>query len=105
MSSIDDQGATLAPQYVRQFRPNYPMGWTDRLSAMNFLHVSVMTPGYVPKMAFIDRKGILQFQVFGEAPYFRDAERDRNMRATLDGLLRDEARTQRPKSKRSAASR
>lgn len=103
MAAIDDSGATAAPNFVRQFQPNYPMGWTDRSAALSFLHVSVMTPGYVPKMAFIDRKGILRFQVFGEDPYFGEASRDKNIRATLEGMVGDETKGQRTKSKRPPA--
>ena len=78
--------AGLIPDYLRQFQPNHPVGYLDNNAAMAYLQVPIMMPGYVPKMVFIDRAGMIRFQYTGEDAYFQD--QGKNIRATLEEMLK-----------------
>ena len=77
------------PLSVRSFAAQYgvmfPVGFNDHATVLTFLQAPIIQPGYVPKMAFIDRKGVIQAQYQGENPFFQD--QDKNVRAQLDKLL------------------
>jgi hypothetical protein len=82
---MDDNGASVVPMYVQRFRPNHPVGWQDRGAILTFLEVPIIVPGYVPKMAFIDRQGIIREQHQGEDPFFKDQRT--SIKGALDRLL------------------
>jgi len=86
MSAMDEPAKSTLPNFIKQFQPAFPMGWNDGAAVLTFLGVSVMTPGYVPKIAFIDRQGIIRHQYFGEDPFFKTQEK--SVRDTLDAMLK-----------------
>lgn len=88
MCAFDDNAAIGVPGFISAYRPTYPMGWNDRTLALGFMDISVMTPGYVPKIVFIDAKGVIREQHEGGDPYFQDEVK--SIRASLDGLLKPE---------------
>jgi peroxiredoxin len=98
MSAMDQPAREALPNFIRQFQPAYPMGWNEGSAVLTFLGVSVMTPGYVPKMVFIDRQGIIRQQVYGEDPFFKT--QDQSVRTTLDALLKAPATATRAKTKK-----
>lgn len=89
MSAMDEKAAQVLPMYIQRFRPAYPVGWNDRPDVLNFLQIPIMVPGYVPKMAFIDRQGVIQSQYGGEQPFFKDTRA--SVRTELDKLLKPAA--------------
>jgi len=93
MSAMDEPAKAVLPAYVQRLQPAYPTGWNDGSEVLTFLGVSVMTPGYVPKIAFIDRKGIIREQHFGEDPYFKTQEA--SVRQSLEQLLKPAGRSTR----------
>jgi hypothetical protein len=97
-SSIDPNAPAILPEFVQKFQPPFPVGFVDRTVAQNYLQVSVMVPFYVPKMAFIDPKGVIQFESEQQKDYF--AEMDKNIRATLDRLLKPSPATSRTHRKK-----
>lgn len=86
--AFNEGAANLIPNYVRQYQPNHPVGSANNFTALNYLQTSVMTPGYVPKMVFIDRSWMIRVQHSGEDPFFSAGNEEKNIRATLDGLLK-----------------
>lgn len=90
--SAFEEGAKLAtPKFIAMYRPNYPMGWNPYSDALGFLQIPVVTPGYVPKMVFIDRQGVIRAQYQGQDAIFKGDE-EKNIRAELDKLLKPPAR-------------
>jgi hypothetical protein len=87
MSAFEPDAQKALPGFVSMYRPNYPMGWNPYAEALGFLQIPVVTPGYVPKMVFIDRKGIIQSQYSGQDPFFK-AEEEKHIRAELDKMLK-----------------
>lgn len=93
MSAMNDNSKTELPQFIAQFHPAYPIGWNDGAEVMTFMGGSIMTPGYVPKIVFIDRRGIIREQHAGEDPFFQSPEA--GTRTTLDQMLKPRTRAAR----------
>ena len=84
--AFNDNAQALVPDFIKQFQPVFPVGWEDRVHALSFLGISILNQGYVPKIVFIDRAGMIQKQYDGQDPFFQDG--DKNTRAALDELLK-----------------
>ncbi len=91
MAAMDEKAPALVPAYIQRFQPAYPMGWAPHQDALAFMQVSLVAPGYVPKVAFIDRNGVIRSQYGGEEPFFKNAAA--SFRAELDRLLKEPAGT------------
>ena len=90
-TAINQGAAQLVPAFIQQYKNNFPTGYSDWNMVMEFLQISIMSPGYLPKMVFIDRKGVIQSQYAGENPFFADQDQDKNVRAELDKMLQASA--------------
>ncbi len=85
---MEPAGATV-PRFIQRFQPTFPVGYNAPADVLNYLQVPVVTPGYVPKMVFIDRAGVIREEHGAGStvdPYFeKPAE---TIRATLEQLLK-----------------
>jgi AhpC/TSA family len=83
----DDAKQTMA-EFLQQFQPPFPVGWTSRATAMAYLQRSILDtrPLYVPHMVFLDRRGIIQADYPGESDFMKDPAT--NIRAELEKLLK-----------------
>lgn len=63
-----EDGAIVVPGFIERFKPGFPVGWTSTEKAFKFLQLSLMTPGTVPKLVFIDKKGMIRAQYDGSDP-------------------------------------
>lgn len=63
-----EDGPIVVPPFIERFKPGFPVGWTSMDKAFKFLQLSLMTPGTVPKLVFIDKKGLIRAQYDGSAP-------------------------------------
>jgi len=92
--AFDDGAEKALPGFLQQFRPAFPLGWDKHADVMGFLQISILSPGFVPKVAFIDRGGTIrkQFQHQDRVDeFFNDP--DKSTRATLDEILKAPATT------------
>lgn len=84
--AFNDDAKLLVPSFIAQFRPPFPVGWSDRMAVMSYLQYTVFNPMmYVPHMVFLDRRGIIRGDFPGEDAFFR--EPDANIRKELEKLL------------------
>lgn len=60
------------PDFVRQFRPEFPMGWSMREAVEKFLEHSPMFQLYVPIVVAIDRSGTIREQHTGDGAFFEN---------------------------------
>ena len=83
----DDAKQTMA-EFLQQFQPPFPVGWTNRAAAMAYLQRTILDtrPLYVPHMVFLDRRGIIQADYPGESDFMKDPAT--NIRAELEKLLK-----------------
>lgn len=63
-----EDGPIVVPTFIERFKPGFPVGWTSMEKAFKFLQISLMSPGTVPKLLFIDRKGMIRAQYDGGDP-------------------------------------
>ncbi|MBY0507120.1 MAG: TlpA family protein disulfide reductase [Bryobacteraceae bacterium] len=63
-----EDGPIVVPTFIDRFKPGFPVGWTTIEKAFKFLQVSLMNPGTVPKLVFIDKKGMVRAQYDGGDP-------------------------------------
>lgn len=77
-----EQLANFREKYVKGF----PVGYSDEATVFTWLGVPVDQGGFVPIVAFVDRKGTIQGQYMGDDNFFQDP--DVNMRHKLDRMLR-----------------
>jgi len=82
---MEDNGAAVVPPFVQRFQPAFPVGYADRAAILTYMEVPIIAPGWVPKMVFVDRKGIIRAQYGGEDPFFKEPRG--SIRAKLDELL------------------
>jgi peroxiredoxin len=87
---FDEGAANTVGQFNEMYVKNaFPLGWDDRASVFEFLHLSVMQQVFVPILTFIDRKGMVRQQYIGDETYLKDP--DKNVRLSLDELLKPAA--------------
>jgi thiol-disulfide isomerase/thioredoxin len=74
------------PDFVKQYRPEYPMGWSSREPVLQYLEHSPMIELYVPIVVGIDRGFTIREQSTGDANFFQNEEANlRKLIATLTG--------------------
>ena len=79
---VNDQ---VVQEFANQFNPGFPVGYKDRASVLSFLHMSVLSPLYVPHLVFIDRHGTIRNDVPGESPFMQNPAV--NIRTELNKLV------------------
>jgi thiol-disulfide isomerase/thioredoxin len=86
--AFNDDAVQTLPEFLKQFNPQFPVGFGTRASVMSYLQISLLDsrPLYVPHMVFIDRAGMIRGDYPGEAPFFQDP--DGNVRKELDKMLK-----------------
>lgn len=85
--AFNDNAPMLVPQFVQQFRANFPVGYSDRGRVHAYMQQSIMAPGYVPFLMFIDRNWNIRAQFTGEQDFFRNEEK--NVRQMVETLLKE----------------
>ena len=58
----NDMASMLVPDFIRDFKVNYPVGFANRDDVLTYLGFSIMDRTVVPQLVWIDRKGIVQSQ-------------------------------------------
>lgn len=87
----EDAPGDLA-NFQRQFRPAFPIGYSDRGAVLAFLQIPMLDPRplYVPHLVFLDRKGMIRGDIAGESAFMRQFET--NIPAELEKLLQPPAK-------------
>jgi thiol-disulfide isomerase/thioredoxin len=90
-AAFNDMAKMLVPDFIKQFQPAFPVGWTGRMEVLGYLQHSAMEQMYVPIMVFIDRKGMIRQQHLGDDPFYQNQEK--NLRDAIEELLKEPAAT------------
>jgi hypothetical protein len=61
----DENAAVLVGPYASQHRLNFPFGYVDRAELMKLANVTPKDRPFVPIMMFVDAKGFVRVQMFG----------------------------------------
>jgi len=87
--AVNDMSKLLVGDYIRKYGLTYPVGYSLRSPMHVFLQQPENVQLFYPNMVFIDRKGVVRAQYMGNEPFYNDMEK--NVRATLEGLLKESA--------------
>ncbi|MGD0499583.1 MAG: TlpA disulfide reductase family protein [Bryobacteraceae bacterium] len=85
--AFDDEAPASLAGFVEQFRPPFPVGYTNRAAVDSYLGRTIidLRPLYMPHLVFLDRKGFIQGDFPGESDFMLHPAA--NVRAELDRLL------------------
>jgi hypothetical protein len=98
--ALEDGAAYNVGAFVARYRPSFPVGYLDRDTAIKFLDISPSTRPFVPILMYVDGKGTVRFQYFGNDAFLKQGERA--IRAVAEGLIR-QGEQQRAQQKAAAA--
>ena len=83
------QARMLIPQYVYSLGLKFPVGWTRREMAYQWLELDPNKgPIYFPQLVFVDRKGVIRgYHPGTETEFFNNEEA--NVRKALEALIKE----------------
>jgi thiol-disulfide isomerase/thioredoxin len=87
-AAIEDTAGRDVPLFIRQFRPAFPVGFAHRLSVGQYLQHPPSARMMMPQLVFVDRNGMIREQHSGDAPYFGEGVQEKNLRNTIETLLK-----------------
>ncbi len=87
-ASTQDMPTLYVPDFIRDFKPAFPVGFADRNLAMQFLQHDPKYLFYNPCVTLIDRKGVIQGQFNGGDEIF-SGDQAANFRAKIEPLLKE----------------
>lgn len=83
--AINDMAKLVVPDFIKQFRLTFPVGFANRASIYNYLEFPGNLALTVPRIVMIDRKWNIRLQQVGGDDFFKDE--DKNLRAKLEEFL------------------
>jgi peroxiredoxin len=60
--AFNEMSNMLAPDFVKEHRPAFPVGWSQRGPVMSYLGLKEEERFVVPQIVLMDRRGIIRFQ-------------------------------------------
>src|SRR5688572_9730468 len=83
--AFNEMAHMLVPDFVRDFKVNYPVGYSPREPIVHFLQVGENEALHVPQLVFIDKKGVIRHQSLPRGDAVTHTES--NMRKMIQDLL------------------
>ncbi len=87
--AFNENAGLLAPDFIERFQISYPVGYGTRESVAAYLDYPTGRT-FVPISSFIDRRGMIHAQHFGDDEKFY-ADQEKNFRGLIERLLRQPA--------------
>lgn len=84
--AIDDMASMYVPDFVKKFKPAFPVGFSLRDPVLNFLQHPVMLRLMMPQLVLIDREQIIRGQYAGDHSIFQ-GDQEANLRALIEPWL------------------
>lgn len=80
----------MVAEFIRTWKPTFPVGMIDTTFAFNYAQVTAQMRPSVPFLLFIDKKGTIRSQYFGEDPFFQpESALGARIRAEIDKLIKE----------------
>lgn len=86
---FDPMSNITVRDFIRNFRPNFPIGYSTREQVHNYLGYPLEAPSSVPQIVFIDRKGMIRQQ--SKQNYDNETATEQNLRKMIETLLGESA--------------
>jgi thiol-disulfide isomerase/thioredoxin len=87
--AVNDSAEKALPGFIQQYRPSFPVGFTDQLMVNDYLQRSIAQVFYVPRIVLLDRGGVIQGDYPGESEFVKNGAA--NIRAELERMLKPPA--------------
>lgn len=87
--AFNDMAQMLVPDFVRDFKVNYPVGWSQREPVHSYLQNDPNNALHIPQIVFIDRKGMIRHQSLPRED--SQTATETFMRKTIEMLLKEPA--------------
>jgi peroxiredoxin len=71
----DPNAAYLLQPFTQRYKLTFPVGYLDQDSIQKIADVPDGKRPFVPIYMFVDRKGTVHFQFYGDEPFFKDEEK------------------------------
>lgn len=85
--AVNEDAAQRIPEFNQKFKPAFPVGYCPITDLHDFLQLQPGQRPIAPLLAFLDRKGVIQFETNGaDSSFFDDNEGD-HLRAEVLKLL------------------
>ena len=85
--TFNENAKNLAPDFIKQFKLQYPVGYSDSKAVLGYLGFSPNDNWVVPQIVVIDRRGRIRAQSPPDGdPNLQD---ENNLRKLIDGLLKE----------------
>jgi thiol-disulfide isomerase/thioredoxin len=78
--AIEDMAATAVPGFIRQYSPNFPVGYGTNAEAVKFLQHPPMMGFYMPALVIIDKGGVIRAQYEGRDEMLKEATQEKTVR-------------------------
>jgi len=98
----NDMAKMMVPDFVREFKVTFPVGYGDRNVVNNFLQNPPEEMLHVPQIVFIDRKGMIRMQSLPRNDGATGTEA--NIRGMIEKLLAEKATSAGPVSTKAKTS-
>ena len=83
----DPNAATVIGPFIAEHKPNFPLGFLDRPAIMKVANIGPKDRPFVPIMMFVDARGAVRVQLFGNDPLMQKPEGI--IRSTIRELLKE----------------
>ncbi len=83
----DPNAAAVLGPFVAAHKPNFPIGYMDRAAIMKVASVGPKDRPFVPIMIFVDARGAVRVQMFGNDPLMQKPESI--IRSTIRELMKE----------------
>jgi hypothetical protein len=100
--AFNEMAHMLVADFVRDFKVNYPVGYSQREPVVSFLQANPTLSLHVPQLVFIDKKGVIRHQSLQQNDSQTHSEGF--MRKMIEQLLAEPAATSGTPAKKKKAS-
>lgn len=85
-AAFNDMSNMLVPDFIKTYKPIYPVGWASREAVLEFLQHSPIMQLYVPILVFVDQTGTIRAQYLGDDAFHQNEAA--NIRSKIEELLK-----------------
>jgi peroxiredoxin len=87
-AAISRNAAYLVTPFNDRYRPSFPIGYLSEEGAMKIGDFTRDTHPFVPIVMFVDHKGTVQMQLFGDDNVFKQKQEEKTFRSMSESLLK-----------------
>ena len=87
-TAIEPMSSLHSPEFVKQFKPQFPIGYNEQNYVQKFLGRPDNDPMFMPQLVFVDRNGIIQAQYAGDDPALAKDIQEKSLRDAVEKALK-----------------